>query len=82
MATECICVWYDAASAEKPAWIVSRDDLDEDGGREGDAHTLAVCDDEGEALQAAKEHGRKPGLPVYRNPERGRPELTRDADES
>lgn len=62
--TRVIGVWYDETSgADRPAWIVSLDDLDESGGALS-TRTLDVLDTRAEAIDSAREESKKHGLPI------------------
>ena len=72
--TECVCVWHDAISEpDSPAWVVTHDHLDAGGGAEM-TRTLDVLSDGDEdgAIESAREHGRRLGLPVYHRGEHAR----------
>ena len=70
--TKAICVWLDETTdfGASPAWIVSRDTLDEAGQAETTS-TLSTHETEQEAIDAGRAAARKAGLPLYRNPADG-----------
>jgi hypothetical protein len=78
--TKCICVWFDEANGDSPAWIVSRDEIYSDG-RTASTQTLHVYDpaEKGEAEVKAKQIGLEKNLAVYRNEEGCLPELIQAA---
>lgn len=70
MTTRAIGLWYDTASGEEAAWVVSHDTLD------GDGNALAtktewVGDDYDDARETAEEEGRKHGWPVIETSQAG-----------
>lgn len=70
-----ICVWRDSTSNPK-LWVVSRDELDHDGGAES-SRTLKGYTDKDEALASGRAIAAAENLPLYYHPESG-PKVIRD----
>lgn len=63
--TKAIGLWYDKDSdADNPMWIISLDEIDEDGGA-ATTSTIRTEEEYDDALAIAETHARAEGLPIY-----------------